>query len=136
MVTATARTCLVTHRMEKLNVPRFKFGVFWQAKCLLLGGTVNLTGTLHEEIPCKVQPGSGLSPESHATLFSGSLCGGREDFNKMADLKGLAECLACTVASRYLLPLLCGNSQKKKKPPGRKEKLHLVLMPTQEESSK
>lgn len=46
------------------------------------------------------------------TLFSGSLCGDREDFKKMADLKGLAECLACTVASRYLLPLLCGNSQK------------------------
>lgn len=33
------------------------------------------------------------------TLFSGSLCRDREDFNKMADLKGLAECLAHTVAT-------------------------------------
>lgn len=51
---------------KKINILRFKFRVFWPEKCLLLGGTVNLTKTLHEEMPCKVQPGPGPSPESHA----------------------------------------------------------------------
>ena len=36
--------------------------------------------------------------------FSGSLCEDRNDFNKMADLKGLAECLAHKEASKYLMP--------------------------------
>lgn len=55
-----------SHIGWKKSVLMFKLGVFWQEKCLLLSGIINLTGTLHEEIACKVQSGSGLSPESQA----------------------------------------------------------------------